>query len=355
MDKMKTSCISHPEREQLVIIRKWQIEFCEGNQCAAAVMAYFEYWHNWKLDSDEYNKKANDVSDAHGDSRFLSEDVYQFHSMQEISDGILNLYGAKAIAEAIKILDSKKVISIHRNPNPNYFYDKKKYFKFYPDHCNQWLKNHYKSRLGKNAESTSQKSVIDLAKTPNALGKNTALLGENAVSITEINNKDNNQSIQCEEKFSDCMDDKPISGISQSWGEQMSVTDETSLGALGEIIAVLITSGLPKEKLNYPDALPELERLIQAGASADIFVKGYQLAQKATQGKGFGVRYLVKVVDDLMVKKSSLTARRFQSTTTRPRSNQPSTKLESFDFSNEKDDLRNGMSWLGEILEQLSE
>jgi len=130
---MKTSCISHPEREPLVIIRKSQVEFCEGNQCAAAVMSFLEYWHNWKLDSDTYNKKSNDISEVHGDSRSLSEDVYQYHSLLEISDGILNLYSTKTISDAIKFLESKSVVTTHRNPNPRYHYDKTKYFRFYPE------------------------------------------------------------------------------------------------------------------------------------------------------------------------------------------------------------------------------
>ena len=74
-ESMKTSCISHPEREPA--------EFCERNQCAAAVMLFLEYWHkhNWKLDSDVYNKKSNDISEAHGDPRRLRKDIYQYHSL----------------------------------------------------------------------------------------------------------------------------------------------------------------------------------------------------------------------------------------------------------------------------------
>jgi hypothetical protein len=70
---MKTSCISHPANERLVIIRKWQVDFCEGNHCAAAQLSFFEYWHNWKINSDQYNYKSNNIAEMHGDARLLSE------------------------------------------------------------------------------------------------------------------------------------------------------------------------------------------------------------------------------------------------------------------------------------------
>jgi hypothetical protein len=325
---MKSSCIAHPEREPLVIIRKWQVEFCDGNQCAAAVMAYFEYWHNWKLDSDEYSKKSNDVSELHGETRSLSEDIYQFHSMQEISDGILNLYGAKAIAEAIKLHESKKVISIHRNPNPNYFYDKKKYFKFYPEVCNNWIKNHYKSRLGKNAECAPQKGILDSVKTPSVLGENTALLGENAVAITEINNKEINKTNKGENIFDE----------RQKIAETV---DDISLD-IQPIINVLTQQGFPAERIQYPDDVVTIQRLREAGATTNVFIAAYMVALNATQktGRTFGIPYLAKAVEDVL--------RRQQHQSSVPKSlSDPQPHLAK--SVNDESDFSNGKDWLGNI------
>ncbi len=280
---MKSSCISHPERERLVIIRKWQVEFCDGNHCAAAVMSFFEYWHNWKLDSDEHNRKSNDISEMHGDPRQLSEDVVQFHSMQEISDGLLNLYGVKSISDSIKFLESKNALTVCRNPNPKHFYDNKKYFVFHPEICNAWLKNRYESRLGKNTECNVQKDISDSAKRPSADGKNAVLLGKNAGYIMkEINNKDNNHSINADDDFS--VDEK-------------KETDDTK-----PIIDALVEKGMSCKHFHYPDVVPMLNNLQANGATVSTFIEAYEIALSATKGQGFGMRYLAKTVENLLSK-----------------------------------------------------
>ena len=43
---MRTSCITHPPKDPLIMIRQWQVALCEGNTTAAALLSFFEYWHN---------------------------------------------------------------------------------------------------------------------------------------------------------------------------------------------------------------------------------------------------------------------------------------------------------------------
>jgi hypothetical protein len=315
---MKTSCISHPENERLVIIRKWQVEFCDGNQCAAALLSFFEYWHSWKLTTDQYNHKTNNISELHGEGRLLSEDIYQYHSLGEMSEGILNLYGEKTIASAIKLLVGKGAISIHGNPNPRFHYDKTKYFCFYPEICNEWIKTAYKSKPGKITTSTTQKCDTDDAKLPDASGKNASPSGKNASYRTEINNKDT-QSIQLAEE-----------------------TIETDLQLLNSIITALKINGLSADKLSYPDAKSLVLQRIQAGATDEHFVKACEIAREVTQGKGFGIRYLVKVVDDLL--KGSLEKISPDGIKV--------ANLSNCDFTRIKSDLRNGKSWLGDLYEE---
>jgi len=277
---MKTSCISHPENERLVIIRKWQEEFCEGNVCAAALLSYFEYWHNWKLNSDEYNKKLNRVSEMHNEKGILSEEVLQYHTLQEIADGILNIYGNKAISEALRFLESKNVISVHSNPNPRYYYDKTKYFQFYPDVCNDWLKSSYKSRPSKNASSITQKDDIDSAKMPDASGKNAAL-------ITEINNKEKNHPINARARNS----------FSSNLPHQ---NEEGSRAVIQPVIDALTAKGFPLDRFQYPDVEATIVHLLRAGATVEHFKRAYDIAASATKNKSFGVRYLIKAVESLL-------------------------------------------------------
>lgn len=283
---MKTSCISHPEREALIIIRKSQVEFCDGNQCAAAVLSFLEYWHNWKLDSDEHNKKSNIISGMHGDPKLLSEDVYHYHSLQEISDGIMNLYGTKTISEAIKLLESKKVISTHSNPDPRYHYDKTKHFRLYPDIYNQWLKARG-TRCGKIAVSQQQKGSIDTAKLPDACGKNAVPYGKNAAH-TEINHRDINQSISGARNFF-------------ATDKEESTADTENKETVQPVISALIEKGMPIERFGYPDVLDILRRLQSEGASVPIFTQAYDIAAHTAKGRGFGIRYLEKTVTGLLM------------------------------------------------------
>jgi hypothetical protein len=322
---MKSSCITHPKRELLVIIRKSQVEFCEGNQCAAAVMSYFEYWHNWKLDSDSYNKKSNNIAEAHGDKRILSEDVYQFHTLPEISDGILNLYSTKTISEAIKFLESKKILTTHANPNPKYHYDKTKYFRFYPEVYNSWLRAR-DSRCGNISVSNDQNGNTDAEIFPDASSKNASLFGKISSPITEIYNKDN-QSIQ-----STVLDNFLSFEKNADSEEQLQILEVQA------IIDALISKGLSAAKFNYPDTVDAIARLKQAGATVDMFLNAYDIAVQNTQGKGFGVNYLVKVVNSLLLRIKT-----------------PMSYLPKLKTSPEPDEhvyennFKNGMDWMGDL------
>jgi hypothetical protein len=98
---MRNSCITYPERESLIVIRQSQVEFCEGNFCAAALMSFLEYWHNIKLDMAPKNAFMNKVSVNHGEVAVHDESLLQFHSMQELSEGMMGLYGISKIKEII--------------------------------------------------------------------------------------------------------------------------------------------------------------------------------------------------------------------------------------------------------------
>lgn len=314
---MKTTCISHPEREPLVIIRKSQVEFCEGNQCAAAVLSYLEYWHNWKLDSDQYNKKSNTIAEMHGDPRSLSENVYQFHTLPEIAEGILNLYSTKVISEAIKFLEIKKIISVHKNPNPRYHYDKTKYFCFYPEVYNSWLKTR-ESRSGKTSTSIMQKGSHDTEIFPHASGKNASPFGKNAAPITEINNKEFNQSInhdnfqfENQNKFVSC------------------------------VINALVERGMSIERFKYPDTIETILKLEKFGATVDLFVEAYDLASQVTTN-GFGVNYIAKAITDLLDRNRKLGI--YKCTVSENEKKQHVRVFES--------DLNNGRSWLGDIIDK---
>jgi hypothetical protein len=77
-------------------------------------------------------------------------------------------------------------------------------------------------------------------------------------------------------------------------GEGDSILIET-------IIEALVEKGMPRAKF-YPDATKAIQQLQAAGATLTQFLCGYDIAVKCTNGNGFGVNYLVKVVDSLLAK-----------------------------------------------------
>ncbi len=191
---MKTTCLNHPVQEKLIIIREWQLNFCGGDACEAALISFFEYWHNIKLEQRQKNKKANDIAELHGDSRSQDESLLQFHTEEDLEKGIL-IFKKDKIRTGIKNLQNKGVITVTKNPNPKYTFDRTKFFLFNPRVCNEWLKKYYlESNEGR--KKACQNTMPDQRKIVDASPKNPSPSPKNRGSIiteitTEITNNNN--------------------------------------------------------------------------------------------------------------------------------------------------------------------
>lgn len=136
---MKSSCISYPEDEPLVLIRTSQLSLCGGNHCAAALLSFFEYWHNMKLGHQQQAEHLNRVAEMHGEQGTQDTSLFQYHNETDIEAGLLHLYGRKMIRQALAILVEKAFVSIHQNPTQRYRFDKTHYFLFHPDEVRSQL------------------------------------------------------------------------------------------------------------------------------------------------------------------------------------------------------------------------
>ena len=182
-ETMRTSIVNHPENESLVIIRQWQLVFCDGNEVAAALMSFFEYWHNIKLDVKSQNEKANEVAANHGDEPMADIKLYQWHTESDLISGIQRIAKSnKTLSKGIELLENKGVITIHKNPNPHYKFDKTRHFLFHPDVPNEWLNSIYRS--GKNTSSSS-KNTSRSSKNTSPSRKNTPAIPEITPEITK--------------------------------------------------------------------------------------------------------------------------------------------------------------------------
>jgi hypothetical protein len=162
--------------EPLIIVRRWQLQAAEGHRAAAALLSFFEYWHNIKLDQVYKARQANDVAENHGDGRTQDEQLLQWHNEKELQEGVL-LYGVKSIREGVEVLEKKGFIEVHGNPNPRYKFDKTKHFLFKPEEVNEWLAG----RLDTDKAKLPIPSGVNGARQ----GVNGARRGENAATSTE--------------------------------------------------------------------------------------------------------------------------------------------------------------------------
>lgn len=164
---MKTSCINNPANDTFIIIRTWQVEFCQGDHCAAALLSFLTYFHDLKVEMALKNKRSNDIAELHKDSRTQDESTLQFHSMEELMSKTLHLFGKNKIRASLELLESLRVISVHKNPNERYAFDKTKYFQLHPEVCNDWLKtfnseqNHRGSNLTDRSPHLGQSNISD--------------------------------------------------------------------------------------------------------------------------------------------------------------------------------------------------
>lgn len=208
---MRSSCVPWPKDEPLIIVRQSQLRLCDNNHCAAALLSFFEYWHNIKLGNQEQAEHANRVARQHGEDGKQDTSLFVFKTEKQLEEGLLGLYGRKTIRAALELIVQKGFVSIHDNPNSRYRFDKTHYFLFHPEKvCSQLLDicdevkiphleeaNHEEETgflvpIIRN-ESPQIIDICDEVKIPDrdgtfaaSSGKNASSCGKNASTIPEI-------------------------------------------------------------------------------------------------------------------------------------------------------------------------
>jgi hypothetical protein len=332
---MKSSSVAHPPKNKLVILREWQLAFCQGNHCAAILLSYLEYFHEWKLLTDKNNKATNDIAEMHGDDRIYSEFVYQYHTLEEFADNILNLFARNAIIEAIKLLESMGAISIHKNPNPKYKFDKKKYYLFHPEVCNEWIRKNYTIN-GKKIDQTENESSIFENKPRSSENKPSTFENkrdafEKGRAITELTNIEINKQIKDDNHF---FDEKPKTEKSDFLNNE-----QDKYHGAKQVIDALIDEGFPKARLAYPDSIQNVKAVLDAGADISLIVDVYHDICGIKESETFALNYLLKVVQSRLDRQSK--SKKFtEKIYLLPKNTEP--KYEP--------DYTNGLDWMGDLI-----
>ena len=131
----QTSCIRHPANTRFLKIYQWQLDFCDGNACAAALMSYFEFCHNGKLQQLEQSKTLNDELEKTSQGRTQVETLLQWHTTADLEKAVL-FYKRDKISQGVKFLASKGIIELHSNPNPRLWFDRTQHYLFIPETVN---------------------------------------------------------------------------------------------------------------------------------------------------------------------------------------------------------------------------
>jgi hypothetical protein len=170
----KESCVEHPAGEWLVIFREWQVEACDGNHCAAALLSFFEFQHNGRLMAQQQAAGRNRIAREHRQPEVAdqAEDLWQHWNEDELAARLLFLYSVKTIRAALLVIDKKKFIKIGGNPDPRMKGDRTKWYLFQPKKVNLWIERYNKRKAGK----TSAGGSTGQPATRKAIEKDTANL-----------------------------------------------------------------------------------------------------------------------------------------------------------------------------------
>ena len=186
---MKSPCVSYPAEEPLLLIRASQLRLCEGNHCAAALLSYLEYWHSVRLGQIAQAEHHNKVAALHGDVGTQDTTLLQYHTENDIEAGLLHLYGRQTIRKALALLVTKRYVSLHRNPNKRYGFDRTRYFLFHPEAVQADIPIPPHQVKIPDAESvdtsTSGKNTSPSGKNTSPCGTNTSPSGENTTSVAQ--------------------------------------------------------------------------------------------------------------------------------------------------------------------------
>lgn len=100
---------------------------------AAAVLSVIRAGEKWRVNTNHRNKKANDIAERNGDSRWLSEDVSIGFTNQDFIDRTFGICGRNGVVNAVKTLQVCGVVKQYVNPNKKHSSEKGRHFRFYKE------------------------------------------------------------------------------------------------------------------------------------------------------------------------------------------------------------------------------
>src|SRR3990167_4512292 len=131
---MKSSCIKHPEKRSLVMLRQEFLEICEGSLAAAILLGVFEYWTNVKLAENKQRSTENESRKSHGKEP-LEIHTWIYKSHNDLLTDTMGLLKEYEVRDGLKFLLDKNFLK--KRNNPLYKWDKRLQYELQADIVNE--------------------------------------------------------------------------------------------------------------------------------------------------------------------------------------------------------------------------
>lgn len=119
-----------PEANRWIQVTTWQVAVCEGNVCAAAILAYFFARHYGKLKHVAEGKEDNAIAVAHKLQPRRGAESLWFRATDRQIEAAIFFFKRRSFPPAIEFLKEKGFVSkLDKNPNPAFAFDRSRYFK----------------------------------------------------------------------------------------------------------------------------------------------------------------------------------------------------------------------------------
>lgn len=136
---MRTSCVWHPTNARLLMVREEFIRLCDGDHCAASLLAIFEYWHNVRLRQIEQEH----VRHAYDPNYSPNVEIWVYKSVEDLAVDLLGLYGERKVRDSLAFLVSRQYVQTR--PNPKNTYDRTKQYQLLPERVSAALQDLFPS------------------------------------------------------------------------------------------------------------------------------------------------------------------------------------------------------------------
>ena len=189
-----------PEANRWIEVIGWQVAACDGNVCAAAILAYFFARHFGKLKHAAEGREDNRIAVAHEMKPRRAAESLWFRATDEQIEKAIFFFKRRSFPDAIRFLEEKGFVSkLAKNPNPAFPFDKSRYFKLNPEAVQARLRELF---------DYDAEDVNPLDSTPRKIAdskrKNARSTGKNAPSSRKIaDNLTNNKGTKGEEDSSE--------------------------------------------------------------------------------------------------------------------------------------------------------